>query len=158
MRFERYTTRYKNALQVKNMTWGSLSAIEARARVTIAMKLKKMCPRFERIHILLVEIANVNPPQLGVVGLPKHLEVYHKFFDHDLVEDFLHDSLLDKSKPIENIAIDDEEGLTLPIKAFFTFFVFSAIYLFFCHLFVFSSHPFNVIFHVLHFSENPAEN
>lgn len=45
-----------------------------------------MCPNFERLHILLGERANVNPPQLGATGFPGQSEVYAH-----LREDYLDD-------------------------------------------------------------------
>lgn len=58
-----------------------------RVGITLSPKIEKMCPNFDRLHILLGERVNVNPPQLGVVGLLCHLEIYHHVRDASLDDD-----------------------------------------------------------------------
>lgn len=102
---------------MKNTSGSGLSAIEARVGMTIAKNLEKMCLEFNRLHILLGERANVNPPSWGVVvGLPNQAKVYHNKREHDPADDFLADDPLQDEEVIENIASDDDEGVASQLK------------------------------------------
>lgn len=65
-RWDCYYTKYNlNVLKVKNNIGGGINEIERRG-VTLLENLEKMYPHFrahfDRLHILLGEGANVNPP------------------------------------------------------------------------------------------------
>lgn len=56
-------------------------------RLTIEEKLEQHYPRFERIHAILDERANINPSSLGLLGMLDHNEVYGYDEDEQPYED-----------------------------------------------------------------------
>lgn len=73
--------------------------------MTIASKLEKLCPCFERLHILYGERHNVRPPSEVHVGLPGRTEVTEILPEAEHEFKFLPDSQL----PHEDEEVQEHE-------------------------------------------------
>lgn len=78
---------------------------------TIAYELGKMYPEFDCLHIFLGKSINVNPPLLGIIGLPNQESFYHSNGDHDPTDNFLADNPLEDKEAIEKIHLMANVGL-----------------------------------------------
>lgn len=84
-RFTRYLKKYKEAFNIKNDSGSGLTMGELRAGITLDEKLEKICPHFQRMHILYGERANVQPPSTATGGMYGIPELYTQQSDEDNV-------------------------------------------------------------------------
>ncbi|CAM6086294.1 unnamed protein product [Calypogeia fissa] len=81
-RYQRYEAKYKEARNLSTSTGAGLTEEELDLGISLEDKLNKVCPHFDRMHLLLGGRPNVNPRGTAVLGIDDD-----EFITHDDSDD-----------------------------------------------------------------------